>query len=56
MQGIELLPAPPSVAMNGKAKPVKTAEAGLSKVDAICGRLSDEVKANILNLANAATT
>jgi integrase/recombinase XerD len=48
---IELLPAPPVVNGNGKAKPAKAADNGLSKLDAIWDKLPADVKAQILSLA-----
>ncbi len=51
---IELLPAPPVVNGNGKVTATK-AVPGIGQLDAIWGKLSDDVKARILDLARAAT-
>jgi hypothetical protein len=49
---IELLPAPPGVAINCKAKVAKAPETSLSRLDASWSRLPEDVKTRILALAN----
>jgi integrase len=52
---IESLPAPPTGKVDGKVEEIKPNGIDLKQLDAMWGMLSDDIKARILTLANAAS-